>query len=206
MSELVLESRPLPTGSIGKLANGYWGIICFILTEATLFALLQFSYYYHAVQPHQGPWPPTGNPDIKLALPNTILLLASSVVVWWGEHGTKHGRRVHQLAGLGIGFLMGVAFLTIQGIEWQNKTFGLTSGPYASLFFTVTGFHMAHVAMGLFMLLAVTVWSFLSYFGPARSAPVSITAIYWHFVDAVWITVFFTLYLTPRLGLMWGAP
>ncbi|MBV8908141.1 MAG: hypothetical protein JOZ20_04000, partial [Sphingomonas sp.] len=51
MSEIALENRPLPTGSIGKLANGYWGIICFILTEAALFIYLQFSYYYHAVQP-----------------------------------------------------------------------------------------------------------------------------------------------------------
>jgi cytochrome c oxidase subunit III len=206
MSEVVLERRRLPTGSIGTLANGYWGMICFILTEAALFVYLQFSYFYHAVQPYQGPWPPDGIPSIRLALPNTVLLLASSLVVWWGEHGTKQGRRVHQLVGLGIGFLMGAVFLAIQGLEWQNKTFGLTSSPYASLFFTMTGFHMAHVAMGLFMLLAVTVWSLLGYFGPARSAPVRIAAIYWHFVDAVWITLFFTLYLTPRLGLMWPAP
>jgi cytochrome c oxidase subunit III len=206
MSELVLENRRLPTGSIGKLANGYWGMICFILTEAALFIYLQFSYYYHAVQPHQGPWPPDGVPSIRLALPNTILLLASSLVAWWGEHGTKHGRRSHQLLGLSIAFLMGAIFLGIQGLEWQNKTFGLTSGVYGSLFFTVTGFHMAHVVVGLFLLLAVTVWSFLGYFGPARSSYVSIAVIYWHFVDAVWITVFFTLYLTPRLGLLWGAP
>jgi cytochrome c oxidase subunit 3 len=206
MSELVLENRRLPTGSIGKLANGYWGMICFILTEAALFIYLQFSYYYHAVQPHQGPWPPDGVPSIRLALPNTILLLASSFVAWWGEHGTKHGRRSHQLLGLSIAFLMGAIFLGIQGLEWQNKTFGLTSGVYGSLFFTVTGFHMAHVVVGLFLLLAVIVWSFLGYFGPARSSYVSIAVIYWHFVDAVWITVFFTLYLTPRLGLLWGAP
>ena len=145
-------------------------------------------------------------PSIGLALPNTILLLASSFVAWWGEHGTKHGRRSHQLLGLSIAFLMGAVFLGIQGLEWQNKTFGLTSGVYGSLFFTVTGFHMAHVVVGLFMLLAVTVWSFLGYFSPARSSYVSIAVIYWHFVDAVWITVFFTLYLTPRLGLLWGAP
>ena len=103
---------------------------------------------------------------------------------------------------------MGAAFVAIQGLEWENQTFSLSSSAYGSLFFIVTGFHMAHVVVGLLLLIAVAVWSFRGYFGPARSAPVSIVAIYWHFVDAVWVTVFFMFYLTPRLGLIWhaGAP
>lgn len=112
---------------------------------------------------------------------------------------------MQQLSGLTLGFLMGVAFVVIQGLEWENKTFSLSSGPYGSLFFIITGFHMAHVVVGLLLLLAVIVWSSLGYFGPARSAPVSISAIYWHFVDAVWLTVFFMFYLTPHLGLIWHA-
>jgi cytochrome c oxidase subunit III len=155
MSEVALERRPLPVGSIGTLASGYWGMVCLILTEATLFVLLEFSYFYYAVQPHLGPWPPDGVPPIKLSLPNTILLLASSGLVWWGERGTKRGARGPQLTGLIIGFLMGVSFLTIQGFEWAAQSFSLSSGPYGSLFFTITGFHMAHVVVGLLALLAV---------------------------------------------------
>jgi cytochrome c oxidase subunit 3 len=178
-------------------------MICFILTEAALFVYLEFSYYYYVVQPHPGRWPPDGIPSMRLSLPNTILLLASSVLVWWGERGTKRGAYIQQVAGLGIGFLMGAVFVAIQGLEWQNKTFSLSSGPYGSLFFIITGFHMAHVVLGLLLLLAVSVWASLGYFGPARNTPVSVAAIYWHFVDAVWITVFFMFYLTPRLGLAW---
>ena len=140
----------------------------------------------------------------EASLPYTVLMVGFALgSIITGRLADRFGIRVTLVTGslaAGIGFVLGVAFLTIQGIEWQNKTFGLTSGPYASLFFTVTGFHMAHVAMGLFMLLAVTVWSFLGYFGPARSAPVTIAAIYWHFVDAVWLFVFATYYLTPYLG------
>jgi cytochrome c oxidase subunit III len=205
MSEAVLEQQPLPTGSISSLANGYWGMIGLIVTEAALFVYLEFSYYYYAVQPHSGRWPPDGFPSMRLSLPNTILLLASSAAVWWGERGTKRGARAQQLSGLTLGLLMGVVFVAIQGVEWENKTFSLSSGPYGSLFFIITGFHMAHVVVGLLLLLAVIVWSFLDYFGPARSAPVSISAIYWHFVDAVWLTVFLMFYLTPRLGLIWHA-
>jgi cytochrome c oxidase subunit III len=203
MSEISLERRSLPTGSIGKLSNGYWGMIALIATEVALFSYLLFSYYYWAVQPHVGDWPPDGIPHLRLSLPNTILLLASSVVVWWGERGSQRGVRWQETVGLGIGFIMGVAFVGIQALEWEAKTFTLNSGPYGSLFFTITGFHMAHVVIGLLLLLAVTTWSFLGYFDPARNSPVSTAAIYWHFVDAVWLAVFFTLYLTPRLGLIW---
>ena len=208
MTDITLEERPLPTGSIGALANGYWGMVGLIVTEAALFVYLEFSYYYYAVQPHAGRWPPDGPPSVRLSLPNTILLLASSFVVWWAERATKRGARLQQTAGLAIGFTMGAAFVAIQGLEWENQTYSLSSSSYGSLFFIVTGFHMAHVVLGLLLLMAVAVWSFRGYFGPARSAPVSIAAIYWHFVDAVWVTVFFMFYLTPRLGLIWhaGAP
>jgi heme/copper-type cytochrome/quinol oxidase subunit 3 len=59
---------------------------------------------------------------------------------------------------------------------------------------------MAHVAIGLLVLAALFVWSLLGYFDIGRHAPVSIGAVYWHFVDAVWLTLFFTFYITPRLG------
>ena len=74
----------------------------------------------------------------------------------------------------------------------------------APLFYTVTGFHGAHVIVGVLILAALTIWSWLGYFGRANSTPVSVGVVYWHFVDAVWLTVFFTFYLTPYLGLRHG--
>jgi cytochrome c oxidase subunit III len=201
----IRQGNRLAVGSIGTMSNGYWGMIGLIATEGALFAYLLFSYYYHAVQPHGLAWPPGGIPSLNFSLPNTILFLLSSLVVWWGEHATKRGVRWKQLTGLTVGFLMGVGFVVIQALEWASKSFTLSSGAYGSLFFAVTGFHMAHIVLGLLLLFAVTVWSYLGYVSPVRSAPVSVAAIYWYFVNAVWLIVFFTLYLTPRLGLLWRA-
>jgi cytochrome c oxidase subunit 3 len=89
----------------------------------------------------------------------------------------------------------------VQVFEWKAKTYSLTSGSYGSLYFTVTGFHMAHVIVGLLMLIAVWIWSALGLFNPRRHLPVSISSIYWHFVDVVWLAVFFSFYLSPYL--MW---
>jgi cytochrome c oxidase subunit III len=200
MSDVALmPEQPLLVGSIGYRSAGWWAILGGILTEAALFVFLLFSYYYLAVQPHSGAWPPGGLPSLKLSLPNTFILLASSVAVWFGEWGTKRGNRPVQIIGLGCALALGIIFVVVQYFEWQAKPFGLTTDVYGSLFFTVTGFHMAHVIVGLLVLVSVLVWSVIGYFGPVRHSYVSIGAIYWHFVDVVWLAVFFTFYITPYL-------
>ena len=204
MTMVSTPSGNLSVGNVKTYAAGWWGMICGIITEASLFAYLLFGYFYFTVQPHTAPWP-AEMPTFKLAAPNTLILLVSSLAVWFGERGAHQGERGKQVAGLGIGFLLGAVFVGIQVLEWKSKSFSFNSGPYGSLFFIVTGFHMAHVALGLLLLLPLTIWAALGYFGPVRSAPVSIGAIYWHFVDAVWLVVFFSLYITPYLGLRHGS-
>src|SRR5437763_1494077 len=80
-----LEGK-LPVGALDTRASGWWAMIFTIFTEASLFAYLLFSYYYLAVQPHPpGTFPQGGTPSLALALPNTIILLLSSVAVGWAQ-------------------------------------------------------------------------------------------------------------------------
>ena len=191
----------LPVGSIGRHANGWWGMMMLIVTEGALFVYLLFAYYYAAVQ-HSRDWLPADLPGFKLSLPDTIVLLLSSVVVWRGERLLKQGRSGGVAAAyLGVAALMGIVFVAVQALEWAGKKFTPFSSSYGSLYFTITGFHMLHVAAGVLILATLALWSALGYFNRIRSAPVTIGAIYWHFVDAVWLVLFFTFYITPRLGL-----
>jgi heme/copper-type cytochrome/quinol oxidase subunit 3 len=68
------------------------------------------------------------------------------------------------------------------------------------LYFTITGFHMLHVIVGLLMLAVLLLWTAFGYFCADRHSAVSIGVMYWHFVTIVWLAVFFTFYITPRLG------
>ena len=188
----------LPEVAADHRTPGWWGMMATIATEAALFAYLLFSYYYLASQT-TGAWPPDGVPGLRLALPNTFVLLASSVCVLWAERGIKRGSRASAVLGLALGFLFGLTFVVVQVFEWFSKTFSVSSHAYGSLYFTITGFHMAHVAGGLIMLAVLLIWTAMRYFGPQRHAAISIGAVYWHFVDAVWLLVFTTFYLTPRL-------
>jgi heme/copper-type cytochrome/quinol oxidase subunit 3 len=198
MAEAAYDGGPLPVGASGHNSVGWCGMLCLIATESCLFAYLLFSYYYIALQ--RGPaWSPEPNPPLILAGPNTLILMASSLAAWWGEGGAKRGERRRQPLGLALAILLGTVFLIVQIFEWRAKRFGPTDGSYGSLYFTVTGFHMAHVAAGLVMLFAVLSWSLLGYFRPRRHEPVSNVVVYWHFVDAVWLAVFSTFYLSPYL-------
>ncbi len=197
-----LEIEELRIGSgDGRSATGRYGMLCLIVTEGFLFAYLLFSYAYFAIEEGSASWLPRELPSFSLSGPNTMILVASSVVLWFGE---RHLRR-HDGSGTAAlvilaGMALGVLFVGIQLAEWHSKSFGLDSGSYGSLYFTTTGFHMAHVVVGLLILAAVALWTGLGYFGRGHMEPVSIGILYWHFVDAIWLTVFFTFYVTPRLG------
>jgi heme/copper-type cytochrome/quinol oxidase subunit 3 len=188
----------LPVGALGRNSVGWLGMLCLIATEASLFAYLLFSYAYFGVRFGPG-WLPSNHPSLLLAAPDTAGLLLSSVAVWWGEKGASQGRRGQLLAGLGIAIALGVIFLAVQIFEWKAKTFSLTSSAYGSFYFTITGFHMAHVIVGILILSVVLMWSAARDFTPRRYEPVVISAAYWHFVDVVWVVVFAALYLAPYL-------
>jgi heme/copper-type cytochrome/quinol oxidase subunit 3 len=178
-------------------SSGWWGIVFTIATEGAVFAYLLFSYYYTAIEARSD-WP-NAYPSLKLALPNTFILLFSSLTFWWGERRFREGKKSEALLGLVVTAILGAIFVGVQLAEWHGKNFSISSGSYGSLYFTITGFHMAHVVVGLIVTLALIAWLALGVIDDRRHPGVSIGAAYWHFVDAVWLTVFFTFYLTPYL-------
>lgn len=179
-------------------SSGWWGIVFTIATEGAVFAYLLFSYYYLAIASH-AVWPKTP-PQLTLALPNTIILLVSSATVWWADRKFSAGRSFEALLGLIVTFVLGAIFVSVQMVEWHRKTFSPVTSPYGSLYFTTTGFHVAHVVVGLLILLALIGWVASGILEDRRQNAVSIGAAYWHFVDVVWLSVFFTYYITPYLS------
>jgi cytochrome c oxidase subunit 3 len=190
--------QPLPVGSEGKLAGGWWGILALIVTEGSLFGYLLFSYFYLSSQAEQH-WPPEGLPSLFLPGINTAILVASSVCVWVSERCVVQKKKWGSMIGMMLAILLGALFVGIQLAEWNSKTYGMTSDLYGSLYFTITGFHMLHVVIGLVILLLLLAWISFRYFDEKRHAAITIGGIYWHFVDVVWLFVFSTLYLFPYM-------
>jgi len=197
MSE-VARSEVLPVGGSDTVSTAWWGMVCLIATEGILFVYLIFSYAYLGTQ-QSGPWPPSGPPSVKLAAPNTVILIASSFVLGWGVRSFKRTRNQRSLLmALVATILLGLIFLTIQGFEWAEKPFVFSTNAYSSAFFILTGVHMAHVAVGVLILLMLLVWTLAGRFEQSHHEHLPLGALYWHFVDVIWLAVFTTAYLVPQ--------
>jgi cytochrome c oxidase subunit 3 len=194
------QNEFLPVGGSGTVSTAWWGMACLIATEAFLFVYLIFSYVYLGSQ-QSGPWPPGGPPSLKLVIPNTVILLTSSLVVAWGQNRYRCSGNSLQLSlSLAVTIIMGTAFVAIQGVEWSQKGIVLSTNAYSSSFFVLTGAHMAHVVVGLLILLMLLVWNLMGRFKGSHHEHIALGSLYWHFVDAVWIVVFIVAYLAPQIS------
>lgn len=198
VADAAYPNRALPVGGVQRVSVGWWGVLCLIATEASLFAYLLFSYFYYAVE-LDSHWMP-GKPSLHYALPAVILLILSSGAMWWAERGARRGARLHLMLGTLVTLLLGIGFAVLQVIDWMSKPFTLRSSEYGSIFFTITGIHLAHLVVGLIALVLLLIWSGLGYFDSRRHTPVLVVAAYWHFVVAAGVAVFLALYVTPYLG------
>ena len=185
----------------GGRALGFWGMVMLIFTEATLFGIVLFSYFYLRFQ--SGPeWPPGGieKPDLFLVSIMTPILLLSSGPMHWAHSGIRRGKVWRLRLGLLVTFLMGTAFLALQAVEYHEiltAQFTPRTNVYGSLFFAITGFHGIHVAVGLLMNLWLQAYARRGRFSADRHLAVENVALYWHFVDAVWVFILVSLYLSP---------
>jgi heme/copper-type cytochrome/quinol oxidase subunit 3 len=197
------EPAGLPKSSDGLdrgRAPGWWGMVLLIVTEGLFFSVLLTSYFFLRFQ--WGPdWPPgeIGDPDLFLVLIMTPILLLSSGPIHWGERGIRKGRVGRLRLGLLLTTLMGATFLVMQGFEYSQtlQEFTPQTNVYGTLFFTITGFHGIHVLVGLLLLLWLQFYALRGRFTAERHLPVQLITMYWHFVDAVWVFILVSLYLSP---------
>jgi heme/copper-type cytochrome/quinol oxidase subunit 3 len=170
------------------------GMMIFLASEIFLFGSLFFSYFYLKINTQV--WPPSGvHLDNSLAIANTAILLSSSAVVWLATKLIQKGKtRWSAIALLGTS-LMGAAFLGITIWEWTHETFQPWNSAYGSIFFTLTGFHALHILGGAMLMLALGIRTLKGCYSADKHSAVEIGSLYWHYVDAIWILVFITLFL-----------
>ena len=136
--------------------------------------------------------------DVLLTSVSTFILLMSSVAMVMGLHFVQRGLRNKATLWLFLTALFGSIFLGFQVYEFTHFVHaGLTpqTNLFGSTFFVLTGFHGAHVTVGVLYLMTLTVMSHLGRLGPQKALNVELAGLYWHFVDVIWIVIFPLVYL-----------
>ena len=197
-----------PEGHAGHAAQGIntalLGMLLFIGSEVMFFAGLFAAYFNaRAAALAQGQaWPPPGlehviEPSLVPILA-TVILVASSFTMQYGLMRIRKGDRRGMNRALGVTLIMGVCFLGMQAFDYYELLvehgFGINSGIYGTLFFTMTGFHGAHVFGGVVGITIILLRGLAGQFSARHHVAVEAVSAYWHFVDVVWIGLFTTLY------------
>lgn len=172
------------------------GMFLFIASEVMLFGSFFTAYFFVRVVNQAPAWPPAPYEfPVFVAGVNTAILLTSSFTMHWALQSIKRGNRAGMRAGLTLTFLMGLAFLLTQVMEYGRVGFAPKDGAFATVFFSLTGLHGAHVFVGLTLLAAATTRAFRGHYSPEAHWGVELPGIYWHFVDIMWLVVYTTIYI-----------
>ncbi len=173
-----------------------WGIIFFIFSEIMFFSgLIAAMLALHADTLH---WEPTNGAhrlegaELRPIL-FTILLVSTSIPMQIAAFSIRKGNRKTMIWSMAIVLVIGTAFIINQGFEWSHAGFGISDGTYAASFYTLTGFHGAHVIGGLVFISAQFIRGLLGHFDAKRNTAVEAATLYWHFVGFVWLLVIFPL-------------
>jgi len=197
MSQAIAAHPGMDQTSTG-IPSAKLGMWVFLASEVMFFAGLIGAYL--VLRMGQPTWPAPGEIlNVPLTALNTFFLICSSVTMVLAYAAIHHrndqrGLRKYLAATTAIGTL----FLAIQVYEYRKLIqHGLTisSSLFGNCFFTLTGFHGAHVFGGVVTMFVITMRAFRGRFTQERHLAVEAAGLYWHFVDLVWIILFTIVYL-----------
>ena len=171
-----------------------FGVVVFLASESMLFAGLLAAWY--DLRGANPVWPPLGTTsDVAGATLGTVLLGLGSVTMGIAQHSARTKRRGVARAMLLVTLALAIAFVYIALRDWHEANFHVDTNAYGTMFFVLTGTHLAHVLAGAILLFALTVFLGRPAFDADQQAGVEAIGYYWHFVFVIWIAVWATIYL-----------
>ncbi len=185
----------------GNFNRGKAGMVCFLCTEAAFFSTLIVAYITYIGRSSSGPTPGTSL-SLTLAIINSAFLLSSSGTMMAAERGLARGARGAFRFWLCVTMALAVGFLFTTGVEWKslivNDGLTISRNLFGTTYFTLLGFHAAHVTLGLTAMAIVQ--ATVTQIQPTQRAAglVELLAWYWHFVDGVWVAIFLVVYVVGR--------
>jgi cytochrome c oxidase subunit 3 len=181
------------------------GMILFIVSEVMFFFAFFWAFFHSSLNPTPEigcVWPPKGIIAINpwhVPLLNTFVLITSGAYVTWSHHALLAGNRKESIEALIYTILLAIFFTFLQAYEYAVAPFNISDSVYGSVFYMTTGLHGFHVIIGTLTLIVCLYRLVAHHFTREQHVGYECGAWYWHFVDIVWIFVYFFIY-------WWGYP
>ena len=179
-------------------SRGKLGMYSLIAAESAVFTIFVVAYLFYLGKSVSGPTPAILHPPVFL----TICLLSSSVTIHSAVASLESGHLRRFALGWALTMVLGAIFLGGTGLEWRHliREEGLTiqRNLFGTTYYSLVGLHALHVTVGLLLMGTVSVFGWFGLVKREHSERLSVIALYWHFVDAVWVVVFTVVYLVGR--------
>lgn len=179
--------------------RGKAAMACLIIAESAIFTIFVVAYLFYLGKSLTGPTP---GEVLETPIFFTICLLSSSITVHFAGKSLEHNNRPAFLALWSLTIILGGLFLFGTGREWHRLIYehGLTisTNLFGTTYYSLVGLHAFHVTAGLIMLTIVLIFGLAGRVDKNQSRRVDVLAMYWHFVDAVWVVVFTVVYIVGR--------
>jgi len=176
------------------------GFVLFLVSDVVLFSSYIFAYIY--LRDTVPAWPPTVDGhqlprlDTAFAAFNSVVLFGSGVTMHYALENWKHAKRGAYNLFMLLTIVLGLGFLGGQAYEYAHAQIGGWSGNiFGASFFTLTGMHGGHVFVGVCFLIALWIQSSRGVYTQSKYFGLTAGTLYWHFVDVIWVVLFFLFYL-----------
>jgi len=174
-------------------------MLSLIIGESAIFTIFVVAYVFYIGMSHYGPTP---RQVLEIPVFNTICLLSSSFTIWFAERSIENNRMRGFSMWWATTIALGIVFIAGTAQEWRRLIYrdGLTirTNLFGTTFYSLVGLHATHVLIGLLMLLLVLLFSLTGHLKQRHAERIRVLALYWHFVDAVWVVVFTVVYVLGR--------
>jgi cytochrome c oxidase subunit 3/cytochrome o ubiquinol oxidase subunit 3 len=180
-------------------SRGTVAMSCLITAESTIFTIFVVAYLYYLGRDVHGPTP---KDVLEVPIFYTVCLLSSSLSIFLAERAIEHAKMAAFRLWWAVTILLGAIFLFGTGVEWRKLIYKdhltISTNLFGTTYYSLVGLHASHVIVGLIMMLCVLGFSLAGAVRPHHAYRVKTLALYWHFVDAVWVVVFTVVYVVGR--------
>ena len=180
-------------------SRGMVAMASLITAESSIFTIFVVAYLYYLGRDVSGPTP---REVLEIPYFGTVCLLSSSGFIILAERAIEHGKIAAFKLWWSVTLLLGAIFLIDTGMEWRKLIvqdhLTIHTNLFGTCFYSLVGLHASHVIVGMLMMLITLLFALTGHVRAEHSYRVKVLALYWHFVDAVWVVVFTVVYVVGR--------
>jgi heme/copper-type cytochrome/quinol oxidase subunit 3 len=203
----VLDVSEMPHGALDHRSPIWWGNLCLLIIETTMFGILAAAYFY--IRQNFTEWPPVQSnffppnfhpvPDLGFAITNLLVIVASCAPMIWADRSALKMKRRGVDLGLVGCILLGLAAIAFRSFEFHALKFRWDDNAYASVVWMILGMHVTHLIVGTCENGIMLAWVLTHGLDDKHARDVRVSALYWYWIAAIWLPLWAIVFLGPRI-------